>query len=648
LSAICGIYYRDNQLIAPETAAAMMDKLGIYPSDASGVWREGPVFLGCHARRITPESVGEILPYHDGLADLTITADAIIDNREELFAKLGVEYEKRRGMPDSQLILMAYQKWGGDCLRHLLGDFAFAIWDENRRELFCATDHRGTRTFYYYLADRLFAFATLIKPLFILNEIEKKANETWIADFLAIYGIKHQLDPELTPYQNVLLLPAGHTLSIRCETIEKCRYWQVEHRPELRLQSDAEYEEAFREVLGEAVRCRMRSIRPVGVMMSGGLDSTSVACLAARKLDQTVGRLQVFSAVPMVGYRDWLPSNKLADETSYIEAVREYAGNIDVAYCRSEGKHPLSDTGRLLTILEQPYKYVENLYWIDSIFAAAQERKIGVLLNGQGGNATISWGRMQPYALALIRTGQWRLLAHEARALAGQRGRSPLRTFLGLMKMALPDPIHKADYLWRHRSDNIRDLSPIHPDFARRMKVKERFSRYNYNPYGLDTLDSFEFRRLMLSPDVFSHMSLIKTKLSLAYGLVQRDPTADCRVIDFCLSVPETQYVRDGRERFLLRRAMAGILPDKVRLNETIRGKQSADKIQRLQPHWPQLAEEIRRIGDLPAEREYLDIVRIRRELDKIGPDSDRLTETYSLRMLVRSLIFSRFLKLEE
>ncbi len=167
VSAICGIYYRDGRLFTPAIGAAMLRKLGIYHVDATGGWHEKSTFLGCQSQYVTPESVTEILPFHDVNLGLTITADAIIDNREELFDKLDIAGPQRIAMPDSLLILLAYRKWGRNCPRYLIGDFAFVIWDEKKQHMFCAVDHRGTRTLYYFLEKSgVFAFSTLIKPLF--------------------------------------------------------------------------------------------------------------------------------------------------------------------------------------------------------------------------------------------------------------------------------------------------------------------------------------------------------------------------------------------------------------------------------------------------------------------------------------------------
>lgn len=563
---------------------------------------------------------------------MSITADAIIDNRSELFDKLGIDHSERHNIPDSLLILRAYQKWSRECPQYLLGDFSFAIWDEKQRQLFCEVDHNGTRALYYYHSDGLFAFSTLIKPLFTLREVAKVHNKAWFADFLAMPGSVHQLEPELTPYQNIDLLPAGHTLTVKPDRIIKKVYWQLEKQPELKLSSDRDYEEALREILGEAVRSRLRSTRPVAVMMSGGLDSTSVACLAARELAGKGRRLRAFSAVPTLGYRDCLPAYMLADETPFIEAVKEYNGNIDVTYCRSEGEHSLSDTCRLLKMLEQPYKIFENLFWIDSIMAEAKEQGSGVLLKGSAGNVTISWGPHIPYLQTLLQAGQWRPLFHESWAFA-RRFYHPYRKLYKIFLEMLPYNIRKImdGKGIRERRKIFRDMSLINPDFARSASVQERFRRFGYDPLFIKPSECWDARVKRLSPNFSSHVGVISTKHALAYGMALRDPTADKRVIEFCFSVPDSQYVRGGRDRFLLRRAMNGILPDKVRLNEVKRGRQSADWNQRLQASWPELAAEIRDIGTLETERQYLDIPKIQRELARFRTIRDDAADDPSL-----------------
>ncbi|MDA8337477.1 MAG: asparagine synthase-related protein [Peptococcaceae bacterium] len=646
MSAVCGIYQYNGSSIPPQTGSTMMKELRVFEADAEGTWQKGQLFLGWRAQHITPESVREILPYHDEASGLTITADAIIDNRGELFDKLAVQHCHRADLADSMLILRAYQKWGGRCPEHLLGDFAFAIWDERGQELFCAVDPAGRRTFYYHRSAGLFAFCTLLKPLFVPAKIVKRYDETWLADFLAMPCVSHQLDPELTIYEDIYLLPAGHNLTVRSGGMVKQAYWRPQGEPKIRLKSDQEYESAFREVLREAVRCRLRSIRPAAAMMSGGLDSTSLACMAAKEAAKAGGRFPAFTALPMEGYRDWLPDDTLADESSYVEAVREQAGNIDVTYCRCEGRHPLSGTGRLFAVLEQPYKIFENLYWVDAIMAAAGRLGVGAMLSGTYGNDTISFGYIVPHLRYLFRTGRWHRLVPESWHFIKEE-RHPFRELLLLLMTLLPYNIQKN--IFQHmdpgRLRSALALSPINPEFACRISVAKRFDGFEYDPLFISHLDPLETRLKRLGLAAFSHTGPITVKLGLAHKMSYRDPTVDRRVIDFCLRIPEGQYVRAGQERSLLRRAMTGILPDKVRLNTGERGRQSADWAQRLEASWPELAAEIRSIGDLEAEREYLDIARIHRFVDRVDITKDHAASNPNLRMLVRSLILSRFLR---
>lgn len=654
MSAICGIVYKTGQMISTYLATSIMAGFDQFSFDKTGTWQDRFVFFGCRMQWVTPESEWEELPYADVRANLVITADAIIDNRTELFDRLGICYDRRKWMTDSQLILQTYQKWGVACPEYLAGDFAFAIWDSHKQTLFCARDHTGNRTLYYYHDDTVFAFATLIKPLFSVPEIaaKKNLNELWLADFLANPTVEHQLDPELTIYEPVVQLAPGTSLTLTQKGLCKREYWRVEKLGELKLKSDAEYEEAFRAVLAEAVHCRMRSIKPVGVMMSGGLDSTSVACMAAAELRKTGQRLKVFSALPLQEYADYLPPSQVADESEYIEAVRKYTGNIDVFYDRSEGKHSLSDVERFSALLEQPYKIVENLFWLDQLTERAGREGIGILLNGQMGNVTISWGNTGIYQASLLRQGHWRQLVKEVYDYSRASDVNPLRRLAGAAFTQLPRQLRIVIKRHIHKTGGraYKSLSLLNPELAQQVGVEQRLHRFGRDPYFLAVSNSVEERKKLLNSRVFNHLGVITTKRSLGSGVVSRDPTADKRLIEFCLQVPDSQWVRGGNERYLLRRAMQGILPDKVRLNTSERGKQSADFVQRLMPIWQDIVQEAASIRDCPLCRYYFDTMKIEesiRIIDNKPLLCQRDGENAGIRSLVRAIICKRFLAAE-
>src|SRR3989441_8528576 len=257
-----------------------------------------------------------------------LTADARIDNRAELLAALGRGVEAT----DAELILGAYQRWGERAPEHLLGDFAFAIWDGRREVLFCARDHFGVKPFYYHHAPgRLFAFGSEIKALLALAEVPRRLNETRVADYL----VPLLEDKEITFYEEIVRLPPAHRMTVSRDGMRIEQSWALDPTREIRLKSDAEYAAAFREIFTEAVRCRLRSAFPVGSMLSGGLDSSSIVCVARKLLaEDGGGKLHTFSAI--------FPDVPECDEREYIEAVLGGHG-VKPHYVRGDRLSPLAD-----------------------------------------------------------------------------------------------------------------------------------------------------------------------------------------------------------------------------------------------------------------------------------------------------------------
>lgn len=643
MSAICGAYYKNRDVERAETEA-VMQALDKHRFDKSGAFRESPVFLGCRLNCVTPESLHETLPFGDGA--LVITAAAIIDNREELFDLLSIP-EEDRGVPDSLLILAAFKKWGVECPRKLAGDFSFAVWNKIRNELFCARDHTGRQTFYYYDSKDVFAFSTLMNPLFLISGPSKELNETYAADFLSITSVMHELGDDITIYKDILSLPPASAMLVDKNGTKKWRYWELKKTKEIRLGADAEYEEAFRKIYSEAVRCRLRSVKKVGVMLSGGLDSGSVACIAAAELKKRGERLYGFTQVPMAGYKDVLPAGKLADEREYVEANCRFAGNIEAHYLASEGRDPLTEIDGLIDALEQPYKFVENSHWINGLCTAATDMGIGVLLDGQSGNGSVSWGNFNAYMLHLLKAGHLKTLLKETRTYSDKQKISPGRLLLRTLYVGFaPYWIKKYRYGKQKGKDLAEPYSPVNPEFYRTMKVKRRFGKFGEDPLFLTAYDSYAYRMKLLGFPILSHLGAMETKLSLLFGLERRDPTRDVRLLEFCINLPENQWVRDGVERRLIRRAMAGYMPDEVRLNTSFRGRQAADWLQRIAPSWGKACEEMETIGDNPLERKYLDIPKIKRLIDENRVlRAEDIVVNDGPQILIRALIFTRFLR---
>lgn len=642
---IWGIIQMDNKGLSLNLGKSMMDKLGLYKLDKVDYISNKNVFMGCGIQYITRESRHETLPAYDEGRDLIITADAIIDNREELFDIFKISKDSRRDVTDSQLIIMSYEKWGQDCPKYLVGDFAFAIWDKKKQELFCARDHVGKRTFYYHYSNNIFAFCTLMKPLFKVYNKRVELNERWITDFLAMTSVIHECECNETVYQGIYQLLPAYTCTISRIKFEKNQYWNpVKELVPLKLKSDEEYDEAFKKVFFEAVHCRLRSDSDIGIMLSGGLDSGSVACIAAKKLLEKDKQLYAFSSIPMREFKDKTPKRVIADESEYIEAIREYSGNIDVTYCRSEGNHSLKDIEWFVDVFEQPYKIVENTFWSNDIAKHSSEKGCKVLLDGQYGNFTISYGDFLVHALTLYRGRKLITLVKEIYGYRKLYKVRPYRIYKAVIKAVMPYKIAKFINHKRNREFDRFEKSPVNIHLLEKWNIESRFDEKQLQVKTQKYLDLNEIHNLVLNPVMLCQAGALETKEALVHGILKRDPTRDKRVIEFCLSLPSDQFVRNGKERYLIRRSMNGIIPDKVRLNFKTRGIQAADWIQRIVPEWSLMCDILEQQLNNKISKQYINVNKIKKVLATMRESPDQ-NEWYTVRMLIITFILGEFTK---
>ena len=268
MSGIAGIFSRSGQPVDATVLERMVALLSHRGPDGSGCWHEAQAGLGHRMLWTTPESLNEKQPWSE--LDCTIAADARLDNRAELIRKLALDFRSEDDCPDSRLILLAYAMWGKECAKYLLGDFAFAIWDARTQEFFCARDPIGVKPFYYFLTEKQFGFASEMKAILATPQVPKRLNEEWLLAFF-VPGAA-DLDKTSTFFQDIQRLPPAHSLVVSSRSYSLSCYWALDPDREIRLKSDQEYAEAFRECFTEAVRSRLRSAYLVGSTLSGGLD----------------------------------------------------------------------------------------------------------------------------------------------------------------------------------------------------------------------------------------------------------------------------------------------------------------------------------------------------------------------------------------
>jgi len=214
---------------------------------------------------------------------MRIQADARLDARDELIAKLEANGS------DAELILLAYEKWGDDCVKHLIGDFAFAIWDSSKQRYFCARDHFGVKPFYFTHIDNRFVFSSSLNELRVSNTL----NEIAVGDYL-LFGVNQDLST--TIFKDIQRLKPGHTITVTNGSIAVKPYWTPEPSNEVRFRDPESYVERFSELLSRAVKDRVDTDR-VAISMSGGLDSTSLAALAREQGKDVHGFAVVYDSL---------------------------------------------------------------------------------------------------------------------------------------------------------------------------------------------------------------------------------------------------------------------------------------------------------------------------------------------------------------
>jgi asparagine synthase (glutamine-hydrolysing) len=643
MSAIAGIFNLNDEPINLEYGRLMMKELEQFPANDVQTWHSDKIFLGCHAQWITPESIGEQLPFYDQDRKLAITADAIIDNREELFERLQVEKKRRKEITDSELILLSYQKWGEDTPKFLVGDFAFMIWDEKKQKLFGARDFSGSRTLYFHRHHRWFSFCTTIHPLLSLPNVEKRLNEQWLAEYLAIVGMIDVVDASTTPYKNIEQVPPSHSISVARGKVTLNQYCILTPEKPLQLKSDEEYVEAFREVFQQAVSSRLRTHLNVGAQLSGGLDSGSIVSFASNPLRLEGKRLHTYSYIPPNDFKDFTPPHLMPDERPYIKATVQHVGNINDHYLPFEGRDPFSEIDSFLGVMEMPYKFFENSFWLKGMFEKAHEDGMGILLNGGRGNLSISWGSAFEYYATLMKKLKWFRLIKEVNQYSKNVGASRLRLVSALTREAFP-------IINRSSQSNAYYTFPtiINPEFAKRTSIFERLREHGMDETGWFSTTNIYDQRKRHFEDVFhwNASNTIASKLSLRYSLWKRDPSNDLRVIRFCLSLPEGQYVQNGLDRALIRRSTEKYLPDKVRLNQNISGVQGADWIQRMAPVWDSFKNELNKMSSDKYIMEFLNYKVIKEALSKVTEEAQPESAIDpNIKILMRSIIVNRFLK---
>jgi asparagine synthase (glutamine-hydrolysing) len=540
-----------------------------------------------------------------------------IFNRSELIDVLRPVEGRRIG--DAALAALAYGHFGNAAPQRLIGDWCFVAYDPVHRELFLARDHYGQTSVYYAVSPSHFAFSTSRRVLLDLKLFPVRMDQLYLGQVLMSWPAYHG---ERTVHQPILRLPPAHLLTVSAKGVRRSCYCRLEEVSERRFAKRLDYIDGFLSVFDRAVRECLPVEGGAAVTLSGGLDSGSVAVTAA-KLMGSQHRLDAYTSVPLLSTAPYITAETrfFGDEYPLACATAASCANIEVRPVSAEGASPIQTIRDALPILMEPQHAAGNLFWMFEIFRLAKAQGHGVLLTGQMGNAGISWTGdifSQPLAYQIRQLGLGPWLKRRAKQL------SP--------SMAVRIVRRLKDSEWRART-------ALAADFAQHLGLREgKLHAESAAAYRSPRLE----RQHILKPGR-SNLGSFYSAIGTSIGLAITDPTADPRVLEYCLSVPDHIFIdpKTGDDRWLIREAMKGRLPDEVRLNRR-RGRQSADLVPRLRASRDEVEAALDECAHGPAAT-YLDVAHMRRVWDRIQREDNSEVFQLSIAVLTRGIMAGLF-----
>jgi asparagine synthase (glutamine-hydrolysing) len=574
----------------------------VYAPDPPAFWSVGDLALGRRLFRTLPEDRFDRGPVTGGGGRWTLVADIRLDNRGELCAALGIEAERAAILSDAAVAMAAVERWGEEVVDRLIGDFALALWDRDRARLLLARDFLGQKPLHYHRGAGFFAFSSMAKGLHALPEIPAAPNNEAVAAFVALMP---EDGPE-TFFAGVEKVQAGHAVVVTRDGLRSERWWKPPLR-DLGLNGAEEHAEALREHFDRAVADRLR-VAGGGIAshLSAGLDSSTVTATAARLLAPGGGRLTAFTAVPHEGFSGKAPAEVILDEGPHAASLAAMYPNIDHVLVPNKGS-PVGSLDRHFFLNERPVLNLCNTVWINQIQDLARDRGLRVLLTGARGNMSISYDGM-PFLTQLASSGRLLRLARESWALVrnGTRAGTVAAQTIGPF---LPGVVWRAIGRMRGRGRKLTDYTAINPEAIEALRLRELAAERGLDPSYRPRRDARETRLWALAR---SDMANYNKGTLGGWGIDTRDPTADRRLIEFCLAVPLDQYLRDGRRRALVRTAFADRLPPAI-VDERRKGYQAADWYEGMTAARGVIAEELGRIAAFAPARASLDTAKMER-----------------------------------
>lgn len=519
--------------------------------DDAFIWQDSTITMGLRQFVVTPESAFE-KPHHHQQVPYSIVADARLDNRQHLIHQLGLKPKTSPDDPpytDGEIILQAYVFWGEQCVRHLRGDFTFVIWDAHAKHLFCARDPIGIHFLYYYFSpNELFACSNNLDALLYLPGVPNQFDEVQVVAHMLRQSSNSSQGK--TVFQDIYLFPPATYSVVYTEKKRQARYWVLSNTTANTQKNAEDYASVLREVLTDAVRVRLRSVHTVGSHLSGGLDSSSIAVLAARELREKNQQLLCYTWSDPNQFKRWVEG----DERYYIDVVAQQE-SLKYTFVTATVEDLLSiwfmdgaTQPDMMIPREQPF------------MRQAQTDGVCVMLSGWGGDQSVSYHHYG-YATDQLLKGRlkrvYRYLKHHTNVneLTLRRIAYVLMRHIGIY--FLPD-----NFFYRYRFYNPLSSPPylfIPPETMNRVSPQlEEKKRIRFYASVSKSIDNYYQSDMLLDRIEAWYGTGRKYRLSYRY------PLLDQRLVEFAYHLPGKYYWHEGKDRYLFRMALQGILPNEM------------------------------------------------------------------------------------
>ncbi len=579
--------------------------------------------------RITREDVFDAQPLHD--AGLDLVADLRLDNREEIAESLSIAPAALAGMADSGLLLAAYRKWGSACVEHLIGDFAFAVWDAGARTLTLARDHMGQRHVFYHQGEGFFAFASEIKGLWALPQVPRVLLE----ERLVRRGLlERPTDIGATIYQGIRAVPGGTVLTVAQDgAVSSQRYWEPQADPAHEGRDEAYYIETYRKVLSEAVACRLRrATTPAGLFMAGGFDSSAICALAGPVVAEQGRKFIAVSSVMPENYRGTIKHAR-----KWVEMCRRTMPHLDVRYVTREGLDIFSFMEK--GFLTGDNMHSPNRYVTHAMFAELAASGARIVMDGHGGDYTVN-PRGRSALVRMLCQGRFRRFVAEFRAMRRHLRQSVKQTFVrNVLLQLVPAPWMR---VWTNRRNGLAVLGPTIPlsrDISRSRDPKSHLR---------DRGRPGENQRLGMLRALRGQQNFPAQAFSVsgaAHGLEFTQPFHDKRVVEFGLAIPEELYVKNGKTRYLARTSLKDLYPPEYQDRPPGNDDMGPDFLMMAKRIEPRVLAEIDRMERAGYLTRYFDFPRMRAMLTRRRIDQHASGNEYDTRQALVAFIGARYIE---